>query len=81
MARFDELKTTNNRSVYNRLIKRYRASNGEINCGYCRYHRMENQTHSSSYVRAVGTYDRSPWRQRPKYCSWKWLRKTQYRVK
>jgi hypothetical protein len=43
----NELRTTTNRYVYNRLIKQFIA-NKEGLCTYCKYHRNENQT-SKSY--------------------------------
>lgn len=29
-------------TAYNKEIKRHRATQGEISCSYCRYHRAEN---------------------------------------
>lgn len=45
MRNIDELKNTTNRSVFNRAYKKYlEVSKGEIHCGYCKYHRVENKT-------------------------------------
>jgi hypothetical protein len=40
----EEYKTTNKRSVYNKMRKRYLADKGLICCDRCRYHRGENAT-------------------------------------
>ena len=39
----DELESTSNMGVYNKLIKMWRAATGKINCAWCAYHRSENK--------------------------------------
>jgi len=38
----EEMKSTNNRGLYNRARKRYLAKMGLIDCDRCRYHKGEN---------------------------------------
>jgi len=40
----EDLETTSSSFVYVRLLKLHREDVGDINCGYCRYHRNENAT-------------------------------------
>jgi len=64
MRNIEEFKYTGNRAVYNRALKLYRDSQGDINCGYCRYHKVENIKSNSYY----------------KNRTWKRHRKTQYKM-
>jgi len=44
MRNIEELRTTDNRSVFNRAYKKYlESSKAEIYCSYCKYHRGENR--------------------------------------
>jgi len=53
MRNIDELKTTTNRTVYNRAYKKYlEVSKGEIRCSYCNFHKGENFTE-----KAYGGFD------------------------
>jgi len=40
----EEYKTTDNRTVYNRLRKEILEREGNIHCSYCGYHSNENRT-------------------------------------
>mgnify|MGYP006282958031 CR=1 FL=1 len=42
MRRSEELKTTGNSAVYNKLLKSLRETWGEIHCSICPYNRCEN---------------------------------------
>jgi len=44
MANKEIMKTTSNRSVYNKSRKIYLERNGLIKCSRCPYHRVENDT-------------------------------------
>jgi hypothetical protein len=65
MRNIEEYKTTTNRSVYNKLRKRY-LEGRYINCSYCKYHKGENITHNF-YGGFVGG--------KIKYPSWKLVTK------
>lgn len=42
MKTTNELKWETNRTIYNRLLKRYRSQKCLISCGFCPYHEWEN---------------------------------------
>jgi hypothetical protein len=64
----DELKTTSNRSVYNKLRKRYLESTGKIRCSWCGYHKGENKI--TEFYGEVLYYQKNK-KSRFKHPSWK----------
>ena len=44
MKNINVLKSTTNRSEFNRAYKMYLERNGKIRCTYCKYHENENRT-------------------------------------
>ena len=65
MAKYKKiLDTTNNSRVYKIALKHYREITGDISCAYCPYHRNENYTRYSDYIKR----------------NWKSYRKTQYKI-
>ena len=40
----EELAWTTNSNLYRKLLKLKREQDGEIRCGYCPYHKYENDT-------------------------------------
>jgi len=46
----EEMKVTNNPSLYSKLRKIYLYNTGKINCLYCKYHRGENRKRASKDI-------------------------------
>ena len=54
------VKRTANNRVYSRALKHLRENKGEVNCAYCPYHKMENQTYCS--IRSWKKYRRTQYK-------------------
>jgi len=71
MRESEILKTTTNRSVYNKLYKKNLEQRGKIRCSWCGYHAGDNST--KKWYGSTGFWTNKP--ERMRYPSWKLVTK------
>ena len=55
------LQTTDNSSIYNKVLKRFRESKGDIRCSVCPYHKCENDN-GKRYLKNWKRYRRTQYK-------------------